>query len=63
MKAALLIIAVLPFAGCITPAVKLDNAKELMARPDFQTARNAAPEWCRDALKRINALEQQIESK
>jgi hypothetical protein len=32
-----------------------------MARPDFQQAAKAAPEWCRDALKTINALEAELE--
>lgn len=43
--------------------VKLDNSQRLIARPDFQAAVRAAPEWTRDALKTINDLEFQIESK
>lgn len=46
-------------AGCVS--VKYDNAARLMARADFPAARAAAPEWCRDALKTINALEYEIE--
>ena len=60
----LLCICVLPgicllTAGCAT--VRLANAKRLIARPDFAAARQAAPEWCRDALKTINQLEFQLE--
>ena len=47
-------------AGCATHA-RLDNSARLIARPDFPAARAAAPEWCRDALKTVNALELDIE--
>ena len=40
---------------------RLDNSARLIARPDFPAARAAAPEWCRDALKTVNALELEIE--
>jgi hypothetical protein len=50
----------LALAGCATPR-REDNAARLMARPDFPAARAAAPEWCRDALKTINALEYELE--
>jgi hypothetical protein len=33
-----------------------------MARPDFEAAALAAPEWCRDALKTINELEARVEA-
>lgn len=49
--------------GCLSVPLKLDNSKRLIARPDFQVARAAAPEWCRDALKTINQLESQLERK
>ena len=52
-------IAVL-FAGCSTHA-RYDNSARLIARADFEAARVAAPEWCRDALKTINELELEIE--
>lgn len=32
-----------------------------MQRTDFDAAKTAAPEWCRDALKTINTLELEIE--
>ena len=48
-------------SGCAS--VRLDNSARLFARPDFPAARAAAPEWCRDALKTINQLEFQLESK
>lgn len=50
-------------AGCVAPPVHLDNAARLIARPDFEAARKAAPEWCRDALKTINQLEHAQERK
>jgi hypothetical protein len=43
--------------------VKLNNAERLIARPDFRAAAQAAPEWCRDALKTINQLESDLERK
>jgi len=46
--------------GCAMHA-RLDNAKRLIDRADFEAARVAAPEWCRDALKTINELELEIE--
>jgi hypothetical protein len=33
-----------------------------MARDDFGQAVDAVPEWCRDALKTINQLEERIEA-
>lgn len=61
--AALAVLLLSPLAGCasLSPAVKLDNSARLMARPDFQAAKTAAPEWSRDALLTINALELEIE--
>ena len=41
--------------------MRLDNSARLIDRPDFEAARASAPEWCRDALKTINALELEIE--
>jgi hypothetical protein len=52
---AILISTAAGLAGC--SSVRLDNAARLMRRADFDAARAAAPEWCRDALKTINALE------
>lgn len=46
--------------GCMTH-VRYDNAARLIGRADFEAARLAAPEWCRDALKTINELELEIE--
>lgn len=47
--------------GCAT--VRLNNSHRLIARPDFPVAARAAPEWVRDALKTINALEYELERK
>jgi hypothetical protein len=47
-------------AGCAS-APRLDNAARLMRRADFPAAATVAPEWCRDALKTINALEHELE--
>lgn len=41
---------------------KRENASRLISRPDFNSAALAAPEWVRDALKTINALEEELES-
>ena len=49
----------LTLVSCVS--VELDNAQRLIARPDFEDAKTAAPEWCRDALKTINNLEYEIE--
>jgi hypothetical protein len=46
--------------SCMTTA-RHDNADRLIKRADFDDARAAAPEWCRDALKTINALEYELE--
>jgi hypothetical protein len=48
-------------AGCAS--VRHDNAARLIKRADFDAARAAAPEWCRDALKTINTLEYELERK
>ena len=40
----------------------MNNSQTLMARPDFEVAVIAAPEWCRAALLKINELEQIIEA-
>lgn len=63
MKRLLAVLLVASLTGCVSAPVKLDNAARLIARPDFDAARKAAPEWCRDALKTINQLEYQAESK
>lgn len=55
----LLLMLVSTASGCLAP--RLNNSQRLMARPDFPAAAQAAPEWCRDALKTINRLEHQIE--
>lgn len=52
-------LSILLLTSCAS--VKLDNAQRLIARPDFEQAKTAAPEWCRDALKTINNLEYEIE--
>jgi hypothetical protein len=58
-----LLSAVLCLAGCASVPVRLENSARLIARPDFNAARAAAPEWCRDALKTINQLEYELERK
>jgi hypothetical protein len=57
MRCLPLLLACMTLGGCLAPAVRLDNSARLMARPDWPAAKAAAPEWCRDALKTINALE------
>lgn len=48
-------------SGCAMFHARYDNAERLINRADFEAARQAAPEWCRDALKTINYLEMEIE--
>ena len=50
-------------SGCSVFHARLDNAERLINRADFDAARLAAPEWCRDALKTINYLEMEIEKR
>lgn len=57
--APVLLLAIL-LCGCASR--QLNNSQRLIARPDFDAARHAAPEWCRDALKTINALEAELET-
>lgn len=59
MTAMMVLMAML--SGCSVFHARLDNAARLMRRPDFAAAKDAAPEWCRDALKTINELEWQLE--
>ena len=53
--------AAILLSGCSAFHARLDNSARLMQRRDFPAAKAAAPEWCRDALKTINALEMEIE--
>ena len=48
-------------SGCSVFHARLNNAERLINRADFDVARLAALEWCRDALKTINYLEMEIE--
>ena len=54
----LLLIASLQM-GCL--AVKLQNSERLMNLEGFEAAAQASPDWCREVLKTINALEEIIE--
>ena len=60
-KVAMMAAAAIFLSGCSTFHARLDNSQRLMLREDFHAAKAAAPEWCRDALKTINALEMEIE--
>ena len=62
-RTAIMLCLGLPLGGCATlkPMVRRDNSARLMSRPDFQAAKAAAPEWAKDALKTISALEYEIE--
>ena len=42
-------------------AVKLQNSERLMNLEGVQAAAQASPDWCREVLKTINALEEIIE--
>lgn len=58
-----LLLTLLLTAGCASEHLRLDNSKRLTERPDFPQAAQAAPEWVRDSLKTINALEAEIEKR
>lgn len=61
MRLAAMIALTATLSGCSIFHARLDNAERLINRSDFEQARLAAPEWCRDALKTINYLEMEIE--
>lgn len=50
------------FCGCITPQPKLNNSERLMSHPEFKAAVIAAPNFTRETLQTINALEREIEA-
>ena len=58
-KISLCLIAVL--LGSCAAHIRYNESARLMQRADFDAAKTAAPEWCRDALKTINDLELEIE--
>ena len=58
---ALLILALVALSNATGCFETLDNSKRLQGRADFPAAAMAAPEWVRDALKTINALEYRLE--
>jgi len=55
-----MLFSMLMMSGCVT--TKLENSQRLMARPDFEAAVIAAPEWVRSALKTITELEERAEA-
>ena len=61
MRLMAIIGAVAILSGCSVFHARLNNAERLINRADFDAARLAAPEWCRDALKTINELEWKLE--
>jgi hypothetical protein len=57
----IMLVAGIAGSGCAhKSATPLDNTPALIARPDFAPAAVAAPEWVRDALKTIAALEYEV---
>jgi len=56
----LLTLSMLALAGCLVK--RLENAARLMEHPQFPAAATAAPDFTADALKTINALEEELES-
>lgn len=42
-------------------AASSGNVGRLLARPDFEAAAKASPEWVRDALKTVNSLEADVQ--
>jgi len=60
IKAILTAIVAALLCGCASQ--RYDESARLMSRPDFESAKSASPEWCRDALKTINYLEEKLEA-
>lgn len=59
---AALLLMLLLGTGCASvpsrdSATSSGNVERLLARPDFDPAAKAAPEWVRDSLKTVNSLE------
>lgn len=63
MKRAALLLSLCLLAGCATPPVELNNSDRLIRHPQFKQAVQAAPDFVSDALKTINRLEHELESK
>ncbi|MBX3736727.1 MAG: hypothetical protein KF715_08565 [Candidatus Didemnitutus sp.] len=63
MKRACIIIACALLAGCASAPVQLNNSDRLIQHPQFKKAAQAAPEFVSEALKTINRLEHEIESR
>ena len=61
MRLTAMAIVATTLSGCALFHTRLNNSERLINRPDFPQAREAAPEWCRDALKTINELEYLLE--
>ena len=61
MRLTVAMILALMLSGCAMFHARYNNAERLINRPDFNAAKAAAPEWCRDALKTINELEWRLE--
>jgi hypothetical protein len=63
LLALFLLPAALLFGGCAhVSTIGLDNTPTLMARPDFEPARAAAPEWTQATLATIARLEYEVEA-
>ena len=58
----LIAVSTLLLTGCITTKTR-NSAEQFMARPDFEAAVMAAPEWCRDVLKKLSEYEYELSRK
>ena len=58
-----MLLLMLLLSACKTPVVPLENSARLMKHPQFEKAVLAAPDFTVDALKTINRLEYEIESR
>ncbi len=52
----------LAFSGCAIFHARIDNTKELMEHPEFESAVKAAPNFVDAAFEKITSLERIIES-
>jgi endonuclease/exonuclease/phosphatase (EEP) superfamily protein YafD len=55
----LTLLLLLLLAGCQTPP-QVNQVERLLNHPQFPAARQAAPDWSRDALRTINDLQRDL---
>lgn len=61
MSRILIMVLLASVAGCVTykPQVSASRVDALISRPDFAAAKQAAPEWCRAAMRAVADSEEE----